>query len=47
MESVVLVTLIFGLRVLPPEGHARVVTSGGPRDPGQPVPVRSGKESGR
>jgi len=35
------------LRVLPPEGHARVVTSGGPRDPGQPVPVRSGKESGR
>lgn len=35
------------LRVLPPEGHARVVTSGGPRDPGQPVPVRSGQESGR
>lgn len=29
------------LRVLPPEGHARVVTAGGPRDPGQPVPVRS------
>lgn len=35
------------LRVLPPEGHARVVTSGGPRDPGQPVPVRSGQETGR
>ncbi|ADG77143.1 Secreted protein OS=Tsukamurella paurometabola (strain ATCC 8368 / DSM / CCUG 35730 / CIP 100753/ JCM 10117 / KCTC 9821 / NBRC 16120 / NCIMB 702349 / NCTC 13040) OX=521096 GN=Tpau_0502 PE=4 SV=1 [Tsukamurella paurometabola] len=34
------------LRVLPPEGHARVVTSGGPRDPGQPVPVR-GKEARR
>ncbi|WP_139058061.1 hypothetical protein [Tsukamurella pseudospumae] len=29
------------LRVLPPEGHARVLTSGGPRDPGQPEPVRS------
>lgn len=29
------------LRVLPPEGHQRVVTAGGPRDPGQPVPVRS------
>ncbi len=35
------------LRVLPPEGHARVVTSGGPRDPGQPVPVRSGRDSRR
>ncbi|GAA1086918.1 hypothetical protein [Tsukamurella spumae] len=29
------------LRVLPPEGHARVLASGGPRDPGQPEPVRS------
>ncbi|WP_148281410.1 hypothetical protein [Tsukamurella sp. 1534] len=29
------------LRVLPPEGHARVITSGGPRDPGQPLPSRS------
>ncbi|BDH55473.1 hypothetical protein [Tsukamurella sp. PLM1] len=29
------------LRVLPPEGHARVLGGGGPRDPGQPVPVRS------
>ncbi|GAB3131305.1 trehalose monomycolate transport factor TtfA [Tsukamurella serpentis] len=35
------------LRVLPPEGHARVLASGGPRDPGQPLPVRSGPDGRR
>lgn len=33
------------LRVLPPEGHARVLGSVGPRDPGQPQPVQPRRDS--
>ena len=38
------------LRVLPPEGHARVLGAVGPRDPGQPQPVPArptGREGAR